>query len=179
MTRRLKFWIAWYIPLVVLYLAFASTVEPHELLLGLVAAAVGATAQELVNAQDLVRFRLKPSWLVDLRRLPGEVLADSWLLAVVLWRRVARGQATTGGFRTVPFPVVQEDEAVTNARRALVTMALSVAPNIYVVGIEGEDGVMLVHELVPRAGDPLPPSMVADLAAPGAAGPPRNPEARP
>ena len=179
MTRRLKFWIAWYIPLVVLYLAFASTVEPHELLLGLVAAAVGATAQELVNAQDLVRFRLKPRWLADLRRLPGEVLADSWLLAVVLWRRVARGQATTGGFRTVPFPVVQEDEAVTNARRALVTMALSVAPNIYVVGIEGEDGVMLVHELVGKDGDPLPPSMVADLAGPDAAGTPRDREARP
>jgi hypothetical protein len=179
MTRRLKFWIAWYLPLVGLYAAFASTINVHELLLGLVAAAVGATAQELVNAQDLVRFRMKPRWLVDLRRLPGEVLADSWLLAVVLWRRVARGQATTGVFRTVPFPVVEEDEAVTNARRALVTMALSVAPNIYVVGIEGADGMMLVHELVGKAGNPLPPSMVADLAGPDAAGTPRDREARP
>jgi hypothetical protein len=180
MTRRLKIWIAWYVPLVGLYLAFASTIDPHELLLGLVAAAVGATAQELVNAQDLVRFRLKPRWLVDLRLLPGQVLADSWLLAVVLWRRVARGQTTTGAFRTVPFPVVQEDEAVTNARRALVTMALSVAPNIYVVGIEGEDGVMLVHELIPKADEPVPPSMLADLAGPGVTGPsPRSPEARP
>jgi hypothetical protein len=179
MTRRLKFWIAWYIPLVGLYLAFASTIEPHELLLGLVAAAVGATAQELVNAQDLVRFRMKPRWLGDLWRLPGQVLADSWLLAVVLWRRIVRGQATTSAFRTVPFPVVQEDEAVTNARRALVTIAVSTAPNIYVVGIEGEDGVMLVHELVPRTDEPVPPSMLADVAGPGGAAPPRRgPEAR-
>jgi multisubunit Na+/H+ antiporter MnhE subunit len=161
MTRHLKFWIAWYVPLVGLWLAFTSTLDAHELLLGLVAAAVGATAQEVVNAQDLVRFRLRPRWLADLRLLPRQVLADCWPLAVVLWRRLARGQAVAGTFRTVPFPVVDQDDATENARKALVTAAVSVTPNTYVVGIEGEEGVMLIHQLVPDDGSPVPPSMLA------------------
>ena len=179
MTRRLKFWIAWYIPLVGLWLAFVSTLDPHEILLGLVAAAVGATAQELVNAQDLVRFRLKPRWLRDLWRLPGQVLADCWLLAVVLWRQFARGEEPAGRFRAVPFPVAEEDDALVNARRALVTTTVSVTGNTYVVGIE-DDGVMLVHELVATPGTPVPPSMLAGPAAPGRGAPSgRSPEQRP
>jgi multisubunit Na+/H+ antiporter MnhE subunit len=167
MTRHLKFWIAWYIPLVGLWLAFVGTVHPHELLLGLVAAAVGATAQEVVNAQDLVRFRLEPRWLTDLRLLPGQVLTESWLLALVLWRRLAHGEAVAGAFRTVPFPVVEEDDATANARKALVTTAVSVAGNTYVVGIEGEEGVMLIHQLVPGDDIPVPPSMLAGTAGAG------------
>jgi multisubunit Na+/H+ antiporter MnhE subunit len=160
MTRRLKFWIAWYVPLVGLWLAFVGTLDRNEVLLGLVAAAVGATAQELVNAQDLVRFRLEPGWLRDLWRLPWQVLTDSWLLTVVLWRQLARGEAATGEFHTLPFPVAPEDDARANARKALVTAAVSVAPNTYVVGIEGDDGLMLIHRLVPSADAPVPPSML-------------------
>jgi multisubunit Na+/H+ antiporter MnhE subunit len=160
MTRRLKFWIAWYVPLVALWLAFTATLDRNEVLLGLVAAAVGATAQELVNAQDLTRFRLEPRWLRDLWRLPWQVLTDSWLLTVVLWRWLARGDVATGQFRTLPYPVVPEDDARANARKALVTAAVSVTPNTYVVGVEGDDGLMLVHQLVPSADAPVPPSML-------------------
>ncbi len=161
MTRRLKFWIAWYVPLVGLWLAFVDTLDRHELLLGLGAAALGATAQELVNAQDLVRFRLEPGWLRDLRLLPRQVVTDSWLLTVVLVRQLAGGRAAAGAFRTVPFGAPAEDDARANARKALVTAAVSLTPNTYVVGIEGEDGTMLVHQLVPTADAPVPPSMLA------------------
>jgi len=42
MTKRLLFWIAWYVPLVGLWLLFVVTLARPELLLGIVAAAVGA-----------------------------------------------------------------------------------------------------------------------------------------
>jgi multisubunit Na+/H+ antiporter MnhE subunit len=161
MTRRIKFWIAWYVPLVGLWLAFVSTLDRNEVLLGLLAAALGATAQELVNAQDLVRFRLEPRWLRDLRLLPWPMVRDSWRLTVVLWRQLARGHAVAGSFRTLPYPVAPEDDARANARKALITAAVSVTPNTYVVGIEGDDNQMLVHQLVPDADDPIPPSMLA------------------
>ena len=160
MARRLKFWIAWYIPLVGLWLAFVSTLDRNEVLLGLAAAAVGATAQELVNAQDLVRFRLEPGWLRGLWVLPRQVLVESWLLTVVLWRQLARWQAAAGAFRTVPLPVPPEDESLANARKALITATVSVAANTYVVGIEGEDGTMLIHQLVPSAHAVVPASML-------------------
>jgi hypothetical protein len=38
----------------------------------------------------------------------------------------------------------------------------SVAPNTVVVGIEGAEGELLVHQLVPEPGSPVPPSMLED-----------------
>jgi multisubunit Na+/H+ antiporter MnhE subunit len=156
------FWIAWYVPLVVLWLAFVDTFAAAEVVLGLIAAAVATTAAELVRDQDLVRFRMEPRWLRGLGSLPWQVLRDTWLLAVALWGRL-RGRPVRGVFRVVPFPV-ERDDARSAARRALVTGVVSLAPNTYVVGIEGDEGMMLVHQLVPGPGSPIPPSMLEDGA---------------
>jgi multisubunit Na+/H+ antiporter MnhE subunit len=158
MGRRLRFWLLWYVPLVVLWLLFVDTFALQELILGLLAAAVAATAADLVRAQDLVRFRMDPSWLRDLWQVPGQVLGDSWLLATVLWRHL-RGRPVAGVFRALPFPQ-ERDDAVSAARRALVTSVVSLTPNTYVVGIEGSDGLMLVHQLVPQPGSPVPASLL-------------------
>jgi multisubunit Na+/H+ antiporter MnhE subunit len=156
--RRSRFWIAWYVPLVLLWLLFVDTFARSEVVLGLVAAAVAATAADLVRAQDLVRFRLEVPWLRDLSRLPWQVLDDSRLLAVALWRQLT-GRPVHGAFRALPFPL-ERDDACSAARRALVTGTVSLTPNTYVVGIEGDEGVMLVHQLVPEAANPVPTSML-------------------
>jgi multisubunit Na+/H+ antiporter MnhE subunit len=156
------FWVAWYVPLVVLWLAFVDTFAVAEVVLGLLAAAVAATAAELVRSQELVRFRMDPRWLRGLGSLPWQVLRDSWLLVVALWGQL-RGRPVRGVFRVVPFPA-EQDDARSAARRALVTGFVSLAPNTYVVGIEGDQGAMLVHQLVPEPGSPIPPSMLEDGA---------------
>lgn len=160
MARRLGFWIAWYVPLVLLWLAFVDTFAPAEVALGLLAAAVAATAADLVRSQDLVRFRLEVRWLRDLRQLPWQVLRDCWLLAVALWRHLT-GHPVHGVFRVVPFPS-EADDARSAARRALVTTAISATPNTLVVGAEGGGGELLVHQLVPQPGSPVPASMLED-----------------
>jgi multisubunit Na+/H+ antiporter MnhE subunit len=160
MARRVGFWIAWYVPLLALWLAFVGTFDPAEVALGLVAAAVAATAAEVVRSQGLVRFRLDPHWLRDAPRLPRQVLRDCWLLAVALWRHCT-GRPVRGTFRVVPFPS-EADDARSAARRALVTALVSVAPNTVVVGVEGAEGEMLVHQLVPEPGSPVPPSMLEE-----------------
>jgi multisubunit Na+/H+ antiporter MnhE subunit len=154
---RAKFWIAWYLPLVVLWLAFVDTLATGEVVLGLVAAAIAATAAEVVRDQDLVRFRLKVSWLRDLYVLPGQVLADSRVLAVALWRRLT-GRPVHGAFRALPFPI-DRDEALSAGRRALVTGFVSLTPNAYVVGVE-DDGILLIHQLGTEQANPVPPSML-------------------
>jgi multisubunit Na+/H+ antiporter MnhE subunit len=155
-----RYWIAWYLPLVLLWLAFVDTLAAAEVAVGLVAAAVAATAAELVRAQDLVRFRLELAWLRDLHRLPGQVLADSWKLAAALWRHLT-GRPVRGTFRALPFPT-ELDDARSAGRRALVTGTVSLTPNTYVVGIEGDEGFVLVHQLVLEAGNPIPRSMLED-----------------
>jgi multisubunit Na+/H+ antiporter MnhE subunit len=159
-TSFAKFWIAWYVSLVLLWLLFVDTFARSEVVLGLVAAAVAATAADLVRAQDLVRFRLELPWLGGLHRLPWQILGDCRLLAVALWRQLT-GRAVHGAFRALPFPR-ERDDARSAARRALVTGTVSLTPNTYVVGIEGDEGVMLVHQLVPEAANPVPDSMLED-----------------
>ena len=159
MARRVGFWIAWYVPLVIRWLAFVDTFAVAEVVLGLVAAAVAATAAEVVRSQDLLRSRFELRWLRDLHRLPWQVLRDCWLLAAALWRHCT-GRPVRGVFRVVPFPS-DADDARTAGRRALVTALLSATPNTLVVGVEGGEGEMLVHQLVPEPGSPVPPSMLA------------------
>jgi multisubunit Na+/H+ antiporter MnhE subunit len=165
MAKRVGFWIAWYVALVVLWLAFVDTLAIQEVIAGLVAAAIAATAAELAWSQDLVRFRLDPRWLRGLPGLPWQVLRDTWLLTVALWRHCT-GSPVRGVFRVVPFPS-DADGARSAARRALVTVLASVAPNTVVVGVEGAEGAeveMLVHQLVPQPGSPVPPGMLEDRA---------------
>ena len=160
MARRLRFWLAWYVPLVGLWLLFVATLAVEEVVLGLVAAALAATAADLVREEDRVPFRLRRAWLADLGQVPGQVVRDTWLLALVLWRRL-RGQQVRGTFRTLPFPL-DADEAHAAARRALVTAVTSLAPNTYVVGIERGEGRMLLHQLVPTDGEVVPPSLLRE-----------------
>ncbi|MET0478259.1 MAG: Na+/H+ antiporter subunit E [Actinomycetota bacterium] len=162
MAKRVRFWVAWYVPLVLLWLLFVDTFAGQEVIVGLVAAAIAATAAELVRSQELVRFRLDPHWLRGLPGLPWQVLHDTWLLTVALWRHCT-GSPVRGVFRVVPFPSEADDDR-SAARRALATALVSVAPNTVVVGVEGADGEMLVHQLVPEPGSPVPPSMLEDRA---------------
>jgi len=150
------------VPLVLLWLLFVDTFAGQEVIVGLVAAAIAATAAELVRSQELVRFRLDPHWLRGLPGLPWQVLHDTWLLTVALWRHCT-GSPVRGVFRVVPFPSEADDDR-SAARRALATALVSVAPNTVVVGVEGAEGEMLVHQLVPEPGSPVPPSMLEDRA---------------
>jgi multisubunit Na+/H+ antiporter MnhE subunit len=161
LLRRGRFWLAWYVPLFGLWLLFVDTLAAEEVILGAIGAALAATAADVVRAQDLVRFRMRPHWLAGLSVLPRQTVTDSWLLAVALWRQLRRPGSVRGLFRVLPFPV-EGDDAAAAARTALVTGVLSVAPNTYVVGVERGEGLMLVHQLVRRPGGEVPRSMLED-----------------
>jgi multisubunit Na+/H+ antiporter MnhE subunit len=157
-----RFWIAWYLPLFGLWLLLVGTLALEEVVLGAIAAAVAATAADLVRAQDLVRFRMRLRWLTGVWTLPWRIVADSWLLAVALWRELRRPGSVRGVFRVLPFPRDSDDAAAGPARRALVTGCASISPNTYVVGIEGDEGAVLVHQLVRRVGGEVPQSMLEE-----------------
>jgi multisubunit Na+/H+ antiporter MnhE subunit len=160
-ARRGIFWLAWYFPLFGLWMLFVGTLAPEEMVLGALAAAGAATAADRVRAQDLVRFRLRPRWLTGVWRLPWRLVTDSGLLAVALWRQLRRPGSVRGVFRVLPFPK-EGDDAAAAARRALATTVVSLTPNTYVVGIEGNEGAVLVHQLIRQAGGEIPPSMLKE-----------------
>jgi multisubunit Na+/H+ antiporter MnhE subunit len=144
---RIAGWLAWFAVLNVLWLVFISAWVPEEAILGLVAAAVAATAAEAVREQGLAGFRLRVRWLWRVRVLPWRAVRETGLvLRVLLWHVSGRAPAR-GRFRVVPvaLPADPHEQA---AKRALLTAGESFAPNAYVLTIDNREGLMLTHELV-------------------------------
>ena len=147
MTRaRIVVWLAWFVVLNALWLVFIAAWVPAEEVLGLVAAAISATAAEAVREQGLARFRMRARWLLHLRGLPWRALVESVQVLWILARHVLRRAPVQGRFSVVPV-ALPNDPREQAAKRALLTAAESFAPNAYVLTIDTREGVMLTHEL--------------------------------
>jgi multisubunit Na+/H+ antiporter MnhE subunit len=119
-----------------------------ELLAGAGAAALAAVGSELVRAQRIAQVRVRLSWLArvwkPLARIPLDTAMVIWALALELSGRRHR----RGAFRALRFRAPGADpEAV--ARRALAEALGSLAPNTFVIGVDTERELLLVHQLVP------------------------------
>jgi hypothetical protein len=148
--RRVAAWLSWFAGLFVLWLLLVGTVQDVELIAGLCAAAIGATAMEVVRSQELLGFRVAWRWLRQAWKPLARVVPEFLLLMGALARR------PRGSFRTLDFPVGGE-RAVDAGRRAFVVLAGSLAPNRLVVDVDPDTGGALVHDLVPaRSSQELP-----------------------
>jgi hypothetical protein len=147
--RRIVGWLAWFAALNALWLVFISAWVVAEEILGLVAAAVGATAAEAVREQGLAGFRLRARWLLHARVLPWRAVRESALVLSAFARHVTGHGPVQGRFRVVSVEL-PDDPNEQAAKRALLTIGESFAPNAYVLTIDNQAGLMLVHELVPE-----------------------------
>jgi multisubunit Na+/H+ antiporter MnhE subunit len=143
--------LGWWIALFVVWLLLVDSLARPEVAAGPAAALLAAVAALAVRAQTGVRFRLRRGWFRQLGGVPWSVLRDSGILAVALWRRLVRGEHPRSLLRLVPIQAAG-DEPEAAAWRAFATIVTSIAPNTYVIGIDRERGVALVHQLV--ADDP-------------------------
>jgi hypothetical protein len=142
--RRVAAWLSWFAGLLVLWFVLVGTVQDVERIAGLAAAAIGATAAEVIRASGLLRYRVEARWvrrgLLQLLR----VVPDFFRVIAAL------GSKPRGAFRTVPFPAGGERD-VDRGRRAWVTLTASLAPNRLVVDLDADTGEALVHDLRPGA----------------------------
>lgn len=152
-ARRAGAWLVWWVLLMSLWVIVDDSVALDELLAGAGAAALAALLAELVCHQAATRLRMRAGWLVPALSLPGQVARDTVIVFVALWRRLVRGEQPPSGFREIPARFGgASDEAVT--RRVLLVGGRSVAPNTFVLGIDRERNVMVVHQLVANEGRP-------------------------
>ncbi|HEX3325975.1 MAG TPA: Na+/H+ antiporter subunit E [Actinomycetota bacterium] len=157
---RIVWWVGWWLALLGLWLLLV-TVSVAELVAGMIAATIAATAAEVVRVQGLVRFDPDPRWFLRVWRLPLSVVRDCWILGIALVRHLG-GHPVNSGFRALPFRSGGDGDRA-SARRALIVPALSVSPNTYVVGIDEEADLMLVHQLVPSPKEDAAREVFADL----------------
>jgi hypothetical protein len=147
--RRVVGWLAWFAVLNVLWLILIAAWVPAEEVLGLFAAALGATAAEAVREHGFGGFRVRARWLLQARVLPWRAVRETGIVLVALAREVTGRGSAGGRFRVVPvaLPKDAHEEA---AKRALLTIGQSFAPNSYVLVIDDKSGLMLTHELEPK-----------------------------
>lgn len=146
-ARRVGSFVVWWILLMSLWVLLDDSIALAELLAGAGAAALGAVLAELVQYQASTQFRMRIGWLVPALLLPGQVVRDLVVVSRALWRRIVHGEQPDSDVRELPVRFGDDTpEGVT--RRALLVVGRSIAPNSFVLGLDQERDVMVVHQLV-------------------------------
>jgi multisubunit Na+/H+ antiporter MnhE subunit len=150
-ARRVGVWVVWWVILMSFWVILDDSLALDELLAGAGAAALGASLAELAGHQSGTRLRVRIEWLARALRLPAQVARDTVIVFVALWQRLVHGQEPASGFREVPTRF-GDATAEGKTRRALLVGGLSVAPNTFVLGIDKDRDVMVIHQLVASEG---------------------------
>ena len=153
LTRAKRLGLFWFF-CALLYWAFVGKVDAQEMaaagIVGLAVAVVLIVVAERVGLD----FPMRARWFgLLVRRLPANLLRDVSLMAVLLWRAIAKGKHARGAYSRIPFCVGGGD-ALSAMRRALVFAAVSLTPKTFVIGVSGQTA-LLVHHLggPPEQGD--------------------------
>lgn len=146
-------WAAWFGPLFGLWVAFVGVTTGSELIAGLAAAAVGATAADIVRRCGLLSYRPPPGLASPLARQLWHTVRD-FLLLVWLLVPALTGRRPKGAFRTIEVDT-RGDSPSGRGWRAFAGWIGSIAPNTIVVDLD--EGTVLRHDLVPGRSpdDPL------------------------
>ena len=140
-ARGLARWALRGVLLYALWLLLVGTVKTPELVAGAVAAALGV-AGIVAARRHLPEYRLEPRWLASLLPVPWEIVRDTVVVLARLPRRT-RGRFRSAALAVPPGPRGRGMQALAEVRGTL-------APNAYVVDVDAERGLVLLHELDAR-----------------------------
>jgi len=146
---RVGSWLIWWVLMISFWVMLDDSLATDELLAGAGAAAIAASLAEVITYQAASRFQMRMKWLVPALRLPGEVAGDMVIIYRALWRRLAHGGQPPSGFAELPVRF-GDDTPEGLTRRTLLIGGASLAPNTFVLGLDPERDVMVVHRLVDR-----------------------------
>jgi hypothetical protein len=146
-TRSLGFALASWIAFVALYLLCVAQLSLPEFLFGSCVAAATTLFLLIVRRQSSHHFAIYARWLNKLRSIPLQMLIDCAIVFRAILRRPARSRGS-GRFKLRDFHPGNEHPAA-RMRRALVTIAISCAPNSFVLGTTPNKEQLLVHQLAP------------------------------
>lgn len=147
--RRVWTRLGWWIGLGLLWVLLTDTLTTISLVVGAVVAAMAVEAIEIIRVHSEIRSAPRARWLIRLWHLPADIVSETALLFIALWRQLALRRTVRGSFRAVGFES-GEETARWAAWRAFGIFYTSVAPNTYTVDVHMDNDVMLVHQLVRR-----------------------------
>jgi uncharacterized lipoprotein YddW (UPF0748 family) len=151
-------WCAWWLLCAALWLALVDRTALDELLTGVVAAALGATAATLVRQQRNTVLRPRARWLRSAWwKQPLALVRDIGPLMQALVTRGVLRRPQTGAIATHRFDAVTDDPRAA-AYRVLTATLGSLGPNTIVLHVDPDAETLWAHQLVPRS-DPVQDAM--------------------
>jgi hypothetical protein len=151
-TPRATAWAAGFVLAGAFYLLLIDITSLPELIVGAVAAALAASAFELAREQQTVGgLSARLRWLGTLHRPMKNVPGDIAMLSLLAFRQLVRPKSVNGTFRAVPFRC-GDDQQLETGRRAMAEAFGSFSPNTIVVGVDGEQELILGHQLLRQGG---------------------------
>jgi hypothetical protein len=143
----------WWFALFWLWLLLAGEWNRVELVAATLAATAGASAAEGIRKLTGVSFRIPARDLATAWTVPPMILLDFGIVVGALFRSAARREAVRGRFVGRDLP--PDADAGSRALRSYVAMF---SPNAYVVDVDEEQRVVLLHDLVPfrKSEEPMP-----------------------
>jgi hypothetical protein len=154
-VRRVLYWVGWWLLLFWFWILLAGEWDATEWVAAAGAAAVGASLGELARVRTGVAARLPRRAFHDVPLVLVAVVVDFGILAWALVVSAARREVVHGAFRSHELETGGDDPAGVGLR-AWTEVAATYSPNAYVVEIEAERGLVLLHDLVPRRSSESP-----------------------
>jgi hypothetical protein len=143
--------IAMWLALFWLWLLLAGDWNRIEIIAAACGAAVAATIGEIARSRAGVEPRLPLVWVARAWSVPHQIFVDFWIVTVALARSLVSRRIVRGEFRAHRFPA-KEGQGV----RAWAVWAAQFSPNAYVVEVDAERELVLVHDLVPNRSSEKP-----------------------
>lgn len=134
--------------ILVAWVAFTATLRWHEVLVGLFATA--CTTAFFANVLRTETLRLEPRLrdLAQVWRLPGDIVKDSWLVTVVLFKDLFGRERAASLYRFCGFRSSERDPVLIS-RTAIATVYASCSPNMIVIGVDPAQNHMIFHQIYP------------------------------
>lgn len=142
-------WCGWWLGCFWLWMLLVGEWNRVEWVAAACAAAVAATIAERGRRAARVEHRLPLERLRASASVPLFVFVDFGVVVYALLRSVATRRVVRGCYLGRPFDAGPKTTAAGAAHRAWTTVLAGYGPNAYVVDVDPERDLVLVHDLVP------------------------------
>ena len=144
--KHVAAWVAWWIALFWFWLLLVGQWNREEVVAAAIAATIAASLAELARTRTGFSARIPLCGLADLPPALGMVVVDfgivTWALLVSLARRrVVRGELFSR-------ELTDKSRARGTGPRAWTTIVASYSPNAFVLDIDPDEQLVLLHDLV-------------------------------
>ena len=153
--RHVVPWLATWLALFWLWMLLVGEWNRQEWIAAAGTASVAATIGEIARTRAGVHPRVPLRWIARSWTTPAMVVVDFGIVMWALLVSAVRREVVRGVFRSHDFPAGGADPESATVR-AWVGVVATLSPNAYVVDLEPERGLALLHDLVPHRASEKP-----------------------